>query len=323
MAVAPAPAAAPAAPAAPAPAAPPPAAPAAAPVAPAAAPAAPAPAAPAAPATPTAPVDVTAGWPGNWRDLMAGGDAKRLKELERYATPQAVDDARIAARLKIDSGQVKTPPPAADAAPEVLKAWRAENGIPETHDKYDMNIPGLVIGESDKPMVDSFLKTMHGNNWSPDQVKQGLSWWHGLQQELRVAQEQRDVQYKDEMLVKLSQTMGPEMRRNLTIMDNFLKEGPPGLMQKFMTARGTDGRVFGSDPDVIAALVGWARQINPVVSLGHGGGPGAAAAADGELATLQKMMRDDKSEYWKGPNAAKNQERYRQLLVGTGKAAAG
>jgi hypothetical protein len=74
-----------------------------------------------------------------------------------------------------------------------------------------------------------------------------------------------------------------------------------------------DGRAIANDPDVLRWLATTARELNPGATVVPAGGDQAGAIND-EIGKLEKMMGNHGSEYWKGPNAAKNQERYRQLI---------
>ncbi len=85
-------------------------------------------------------------WGEDWREKLAKGDEKKLKSLQRFASPEALTDSYMSAAERIRSGELKTVLPK-DAKPEELAAWRKENGIPETPDKYDLTFEsGLVIG---------------------------------------------------------------------------------------------------------------------------------------------------------------------------------
>jgi len=68
-------------------------------------------------------------WRDDWRQQMAGEDAKALKQLERYNSPADVATALRAAQLKISSGELKSTLPGG-ATEQQVAAWRAENGIP-------------------------------------------------------------------------------------------------------------------------------------------------------------------------------------------------
>ena len=58
-------------------------------------------------------------WGEDWRDKVAKGDAKKLSRLGRYASPEAVVDALIAAQNRISSGDLK-PTLKKDATPEQI-----------------------------------------------------------------------------------------------------------------------------------------------------------------------------------------------------------
>ena len=94
--------------------------------------------------------------PNHWNDVPTYD--KKLKKLGRYASPQAALDALFNAQARISSGELKAPLKE-DATPEEKAAWRAENNIPETPDKYELKLSdGLIVGDADKPLVDDFLK---------------------------------------------------------------------------------------------------------------------------------------------------------------------
>jgi hypothetical protein len=57
-------------------------------------------------------------------------------------------------------------------------------------------------------------------------------------------------------------------------------------------------------------------QAPPVARPGSRPTPSASGGAPTEIAKFEAMMRDPRSEYWKGPNAEKNQARYRALIGG-------
>lgn len=250
-------------------------------------------------------------WRDDWRVAMAKGDEKVAKRLERYASPEAVTEALIAAQTKISSGQIKTPLPK-DATPEQVAAWRADNGIPESPDKYDFSLPnGLVIGEADKPIVDGFAKFAHDKNWTPDKVKEGLEWYYQYQDQAREQTTLRDAENRKKAEDALREEWGQEYRINQRVLKEHLDAG--GLTDKLVGARYADGTLVLADPDTIRWLVAEARDKNPIASVMPGGGGNSLDAATTELAKLRGMMADYNSAYWKGPESEKLQARYRDL----------
>ena len=284
--------------------------------------------APAAPATPPAagdpapaPAAPVAGdpapepkgdWPENWRELKAKGDEKMLKRLQRYASPSAAIDALFDAQSRVSKGEL-LPTLRENATAEDIADYRTAHGIPETPAGYDLTLPnGMVIGEADKAMVDEFLSRAHESNMHPSQVQESLGWYFDKQEQARVAQDARDLESRMAVTEELRSEYGPDMKR---IMKNGLDLLPTEIRDQFLSSRLPTGVLAGNDPNVIRWLVGLSAQLNPLATVAPGAGTNAAQAVESEVSSLKKMMgdRSKSSEYWYGPNAAKNQARYRDL----------
>lgn len=250
----------------------------------------------------------------DWREKMASGDEKVLKQLERYATPDQVAKALIETKRKISAGEFKKPL-AADASPEDVAAWRQENGIPESFDKYEVKLSnGMVIGEEEKPFVDEFLKVAHEVNATPETVNKMLGWYYETTDARAEEQIQSDLAFKREAEETLRTEWGADYKTNLNLLNSVFDTAPEGLKQNLMSARLADGTVLGNNPEALKFLAGLAREINPIATVVPGAGAGAASAIVDELAKLTKMSANPTSDYWKGPAAEKNQARMRQLL---------
>jgi hypothetical protein len=226
-----------------------------------------------------------------------------------------VTDALIAAQNKIASGSLKTALPA-DPTPEQLTEWRAENGIPESPDKYDTTLPdGMTIGEFDKPIVDEFVKSAHEQNLTPGQVKSTLAWYFKNQEQQLAELRQSDAAFSSESTEALRQEWGSEYRLNMNLVDGLLSQAPEGGKDLLLGARLADGTPLGSNPKILRFLANLAREVNPTATVVHGSGTNAVQAIESELASITKLMGDRTSEYWKGPNSAKMQARYRELVT--------
>lgn len=248
------------------------------------------------------------------RTRIAGGDEKLEKRLARYSSVDGVVEALIAAQNKIASGGLKQALPA-DATPEQLAEWRAENGIPAAPEEYDTTLPdGLVIGEEDKPIVDEYLAAAHANNLTPDQVKANLAWYFENVEKQIEARAQEDVRIRDASEEALREVWGSEAKLNKGIINNLLSTAPAGVAEQLLGARMADGTPFGSHVDTLRWLADVSRQLNPVATVVPGAGTNAVQQIESEIAGLEKMMANKTSEYWKGPMAEKNQARYRDLI---------
>ncbi|KKK50384.1 hypothetical protein LCGC14_3125540, partial [marine sediment metagenome] len=124
---------------------------------------------------PAEPTPAPATFPDNWREIMAGGDTTALKYFNRYANPANVGKALMATRQKISSGEMIAAKP--DGTDEqALNEWRAQAGIPEKAEGYLDKLPdGIVIGDDDKPIVDSFITSMHEDDIPPAVVHKALT----------------------------------------------------------------------------------------------------------------------------------------------------
>lgn len=251
----------------------------------------------------------------DWREKMASGDEKVLKQLERYATPDQVAKALIETKRKISAGEFKKPL-AADASPEDVAAWRQENGIPESFDKYEVKLSnGMVIGEEEKPFVDEFLKVAHEVNATPETVNKMLGWYYETTDARAEEQIQSDLAFKREAEETLRTEWGADYKTNLNLLNSVFDTAPEGLKQNLMSARLADGTVLGNNPEALKFLAGLAREINPIATVVPGAGAGAAQAIGDEIAKLTTLAGNYDSEYWKGPNSANMQKRLDDLLA--------
>ena len=255
--------------------------------------------------------------PDDWataRARIAKGDEKLEKRLARYTSVDSLAEALIQAQNKIASGSLKSALPK-DATPEQLAEWRTENGIPEAPEAYDLTLPdGLVIGEADKPIVDEYAKQAHSLNLTPEQVKGNLAWYFQEQERQIEAQNQADYEARISGEEALREVWGSESKLNKNLIKGLIESAPAGVPDQLLGARLADGTPLGSHPDTLRWLADLARQINPVATVVPGSGSNASQAIDSELETIQDLMKDRTSKYWKGEGANKMQERYRQLI---------
>jgi len=264
--------------------------------------------------TPAAPESTP---PADWASLRtqyAKGDEKLEKRLARYSSVEAALDALVAAQNKIASGTVKQPLPE-KATPEQLAEWRTENGIPSKVDEYDVKLSnGLVIGDDDKPHVDAFLNKALDANLKSDQVSKVLDWYYQNQDEQIAALKQADQQTAAATAEEMRKEWGSEYKLNFNLINSMLDTAPQGVKDNMLGARLADGSPLGSNPAVLRWLASTAREINPTATVVPTSGSTAAATVEAEMSSIQKMMGDRNSDYWKGPSSEKIQSRYRELV---------
>jgi hypothetical protein len=219
-------------------------------------------------------------------------------------SPADLLTAYRALEKKMSSGEVKASLKK-DSTPEQLTEWRKENGIPETPAEYDLTLPdGLKIPDTDKPIINKVLASMHANNASPESVKATLSAYYAAQQEQLDQLAVIDKEFEVSTKVELRAEWGGEYKGNMNGIENLLaSHGDEELKQNLFDGRLANGSKIKDDPAVLRFLAGLARELNPLAVVTSGSGNNAAASIDTELATINKLMGDTNSEYWKGPTA--------------------
>lgn len=255
--------------------------------------------------------------PLDWADLRtkyAKGDEKLEKRLARYSSVEAALDAMLAAQNKIASGALKEGKPA-DATPEQLAEWRAQNGIPEKPEDYKIELSdGRTMGEDDKAFVDGFLKYAHESDMTPAQVNKAVEWYQQAQEQQILARQQADAAFHEEAVNTMREEWGSEYKLNVNLIGNLLDGAPEGVKDNVLGARLANGTALGDDPATLRWLASLAREVNPVATVVPGSGGNAVQAIETEIANIEKLMGDRNSEYWKGPTANKMQSRYRDLI---------
>lgn len=269
------------------------------------APTAPAPAATATPATPEPAGD----WNPKWRELMAGGDEKELKQLTRYASPLEVWKKARALEGRLSSGEVK-PVLAKDATPEQIAEYRKAHGIPEAPDKYD--IKGVKIDDDDKPMIDKIVASMHGANATPEQVKAAISVLPEMKRQALEARAEADHNAASAAEEALRAEWGADFKRHMNLIGGVLDlTGSPNLKQQLIQGRLADGTPIGSSPEAMRFLLNLALIQNPAgVVVPSSGGDQMQGVAD-EIGKIEKVMKENRPAYNKDEAM---QARYRELL---------
>lgn len=268
--------------------------------------------APAAPDAGTAPKGEESWWKPDWRDQIAKDDKTVKNILGRYATPADAIQSAIEIRKKISAGEIKMPLPK-DAKPEDIAKWRADNGIPESPDKYELKLrDGLSIGKEDKPIIDGFLKTMHEKNTPPELASAAVDWYYG---EIERQTEERAV--KDKALASEAQEVlreewGPEYRTNLNVVQNLLSTMPKDVAEDFQFGRLANGTPIMASPAAIKWLLNMNLQLNPHSKVVGNTAGNPASAIDDQIAAIEKTMRTDRKAYDKDE---KMQQRLRDLYT--------
>lgn len=265
-------------------------------------------------ATPDDAVTVPATWPDDWRDQMAGGEEKYLKQLQRLNSPSDVFKSYRELQTKLSSQKPSIEKPGDDASEDQIKAYRESIGVPDSPEGYSLDFDdGTVIGDDIKPQLDGYLKYAHDNNTPPEVVKSTISWFMNDVQAQQEALKTANDEARINGIAELKSEWGGEFQGNMNAVHSLFTNAPEGTMDNLLNSAGPDGLKFANNADNIRWLVSLAKQVNPTATLVPPG-PDQAASISTEIANIEKMMHStDKAEsnkYWKDE---KMQARYVQL----------
>lgn len=267
------------------------------------------------------PADPPKSWydANTWRKEMAGGDEKIAKRLERFADPNKVLQSYLAAEQKITSGEYKRAAKPQNATPEQLSQWRAESGIPEKPEGYEIKIDEKLFmdADADKEFIDNFYKGAHEDEIPKPYVEKILNRLFAdrkAQADAMAVQDKEDATESEEAL---RVHWGNDYLPNMNIMSGMLDGLPQGIKDQLLSARMADGTMLKSNQDMVKALVQLAREINPAATVvPNAGGANTMQSISEEIASIEKFMRTNRDEYYK--DTAK-QARYDQLLAAQAK----
>lgn len=199
-----------------------------------------------------------------------------------------------------------------------VESWLAtadEAGTTRIEHGYDIRDWRDSFGEADQPILTSFLNAVSRAGWSQQDVNRALSWY--LAQNWEPAApvdsatmrqlEALDRQDRDSTRGVMRERWGSEYDANRDLVSRHL-DNLPSERRAWYEGADQNGRLRLNDPETLDRLAQEARAAVP---------PALAQAAKehgSEKAALEAMIRDRTSAYWKGPDAARLQARYRDLL---------
>lgn len=248
-------------------------------------------------------------WPDDWVTRMAKGDEKVAKQFSRYASPEALAEAHISLRRRLDSGEFRTTLPK-DPKPEELAQWRKDNGIPEKPDGYDLK--GIEFDDSDKPIVESIVSRLHAVNADPKIAREAVSIYKDIVAQNEQQREELDEQQRTSVLDTLNAEYGNQFRRNINLIEGtVLSKFPASVREAIKSARLPDGTALFNHPDAVRAFVALALEMNPAAVVTPGGTGDIGKGMVEEWQAIQKVRAEERTKYNKDENM---QKRERELI---------
>lgn len=250
----------------------------------------------------------------DWRLKIAGGDKKELKNLERFKTEADLYNSYKELQKKLSSGEYKRDLPK-DATPKQVAEWRKERGIPEAPDGYELKLPdGVVLGDNDKPYVDSFLSHVHGKAWTPEQVNDGIEWYIELQDAENAKTYEAEEKFKTDAVATLRKEWAEGFQANLNRSYTYFQSLPQEVQDAFYEARNPDKSKLIDTPALFKFFASLSEQQSPQGVLLPSGAAGDGPNVAARLGEIRKMIGDPMSDYHVGPRKKAIRSEFMQLL---------
>lgn len=201
-------------------------------------------------------------WSDDWKDKASAGDEKMKKWFEKFKTP---NDA-LKAYKELETKFSKTrplPELAKDATPEQIKEYREQAGIPESWEKYDTNLDGVVINDFDKPLVDEFLQNAHNKNLKPSEVKSALQAYFEVATKRNAEMIKTAESQTAEVQQSLQKEWGSLYKDNISMISTHLSNKlGPDVVEKLNSAALADGTLLINNPALLNYFLGDAKANN-------------------------------------------------------------
>lgn len=246
----------------------------------------------------------TGDWPADWRERMArqvGGDektlAKELRRLQRFASPAAVYASERDLEAKLSAGGLVRIP-GAKASPAEKAAFARAMGVPDTPAGYLDRIRlahNRILGEADRPVVESFASALHPLGATPAVVSAAADWWFNYQQAHADQREESDGAFRAASESGLRHEWGADYKANTAAIATLISVAPPEVGAVFASARDGDGNLLGNHAGILKWLHGLAVELIPA---GQNYGSETTAASD-RLSEIRKIARETPQLYTK------------------------
>lgn len=261
-------------------------------------------------------------WPEDWQEKLAkhfgGEDEKAVKrELTRIKklfpdVETVYGNYRTMESRFSEGGLVKKPGQDADDDAR-LEFYKALGG-PEKAEDLVANLKlanEAVLGDDDKPVMESFAKALHGATDPQDIINRAANWYYqGLEQSVAMIEEQDDNAEQEFNRMKREEWGGAAKRYDNAISNAFSVLGQPDLLQEIFESRAPDGSKLGNKFEVAELFRNFAQQVMPASTVTEDGS-GSGTSINEELAKIEDIRRQDPQKYWRDENL---QARERELL---------
>lgn len=216
------------------------------------------------------------------REMLAGGDDKFLKELERYKSKEAIGKAfresKIAARQNREPLRLRD-----KATDDEIKAFREAVGIPDEAKDYPVDFrEDYKASDADKEVLGEFKAAMHERNVDPAAASAALEWYQDFAQAQTQALDGNMAAVAKKTQAELRSEWGGEYDGNVGAIREFMTAqlGDEGF-DRMMNMRLMDGSRLQDDPAFVKMMAGVATDYY-----------GSNTIFNGDIETTSKTVQE-------------------------------
>lgn len=253
----------------------------------------------------------------DWRKSIAGDNADVMKTLERFQSPKALYESYAEFRTKLSKGELRAVSEfPAKGTDEEKAAWRQQNGVPVTPDKYEIKLGDDVqMRDADKGLIEDFTKFAHERNMTSAAVNDAANWFFAGRAKREADAQQAFETAKRDTAATLGGEWGPDYKGNLNkiqgLLDSTIADDEDGKALKQIIAN-----TIAINPAMARHYAQIALQINPTGTMVPGGHETNVTSITDRLKQIDKMRREDRAAYDKDTEISDRQNgEYVRLLA--------
>lgn len=260
----------------------------------------------------------------DWRKLLAGDNADRLKKLERFTDPKAFVESFEQKDAYINSGK-KVTVPGENASAEEIALWNAARGVPEKADGYQITAKppeGLEIDDANKGILTGIVGKLHSLGAEPAVVNAAHEIFYEQLQQAYTAQESALVEGPQRAGAELAKVWGnkAELEQNCKFAaagaQQFLGPLDGEKAKAFLNIQTADGYYLGDHPIVVQSLaaLGRANADDPLFLEASGAGGGQGSVND-QIEAIYALRYSNDPKVQKSYDAPETRQRLVTLLA--------
>jgi hypothetical protein len=170
----------------------------------------------------------------------------------------------------------------------------------------------VVVGDTDKPAVDTFLAVAHQHNLTPEVANAIIAGQLKLQDEFVQEQTRLDTEAGVAMGKEMKEAWGGDYVLRTNEIEAMLAAG--GVRDEIINSRLPDGTPVGYSPKMLKWLSSLAQAQSPAATVVPASGTNSNQSLEAEIAVIEGLIREGSDKYYKGAAGLAMQNKYQELL---------